>query len=163
MELTSMELTLVVNTEDCVGCYACEIACKQAHNLPVGPRLIRVNPDGPRQIAGKMQLRYTVVHCLHCTPPPCQDTCPVGAISVRGDGITVINEELCNGCEKCIEACPYGVMQFNEVKKVAQKCDLCVERLDRGLKPACVAACPSHCIYFGDRKGVMQRLGKEDH
>jgi Fe-S-cluster-containing dehydrogenase component len=157
-----MQLALIVNTEDCVGCYACEIACKQEHDLPVGPRLIRVSPDGPRQIDGKLQMRYTIAQCLHCSHPQCQDACPVGAISTREDGIAIINEELCNGCKDCIEGCPYGAMQFNEVKKIAQKCDLCVERLDRGLKPACVATCPSHCIYFGDRKKVMKRLGRKD-
>ena len=156
-----MEFALIVNTEDCVGCHACEIACKQEHNLPVGPRLIRIYSDEPRHINGKLQLRYKVACCIQCSHPPCKDACPVNAITRRPDGITVIVEELCNGCKKCIEACPYGVMQFDEVRKVARKCDLCAERLDRGLQPACVVICPSHCIYFGDRKNIMQRLGKE--
>jgi Fe-S-cluster-containing dehydrogenase component len=151
----SMEFALIVNTENCVGCHACEIACKQEHNLPVGPRLIRVLSDGPRQIDGKLQLRYEVVRCLQCSHAPCQEACLVGAISTREDGIIIIAEELCNGCKNCVEACPYGVMQFDEVRKVARKCDVCAERLDKGLKPACVTACPSHCIYFGDGKNIM--------
>ena len=156
-----MGFALIVNTEDCVGCYACEVACKQEHNLPVGPRLIRVYSEDPRQIDGKPQLRYRVEHCIHCSSPPCKDNCPVGAISTREDGITIIAKELCNGCKNCIEDCPYGMIQFDDVKKVAQKCDLCAERLDRGLQPACVAACPSHCIYFGDINEITERLGKE--
>jgi Fe-S-cluster-containing dehydrogenase component len=156
-----MEFTLIVNTENCVGCHACEIACKQEHNLPVGPRLIRVLSDGPRHIDGKPQLRYEVTCCLQCINAPCQEACPVGAISTREDGIVIIAEELCNGCVKCIESCPYGVMQFDELSKVARKCDLCAERLDKSLKPACVTVCPSHCIYFGDRKNIMLRSGKE--
>ena len=72
------EYTLMVNTSDCVGCYTCEIACKQEHNLPVGPRWIRVYSDSPREIGGKLQLRYLVTHCMHCSQPPCKDACPVG-------------------------------------------------------------------------------------
>ena len=156
-----MDYALVVNTEDCVGCNACEVACKQEHNLPVGPRWIRVYPDSPREIEGKPQLRYIVTHCMHCSRPACKDVCPVEAIIKREDGIVLINEELCTGCKLCIEGCPLGVMQFDEEKKVAQKCDLCVDRLARGLPPACVAACPSHCIYFGDTKEITEKLGQK--
>jgi Fe-S-cluster-containing dehydrogenase component len=149
MELRAMEL--IFETRNCVGCHACEVACKQEHSLPVGPRLIRVYSDGPQQIQGKLQLRYRVESCRHCDPAPCKDACPVNAITTRDDGITIIAEELCNGCRSCITACPYSVMEFDEVKKVARKCDLCVEKLDKGLDPACVAACPSHCIHFGKK------------
>jgi Fe-S-cluster-containing dehydrogenase component len=154
-----MEYALIVNTDDCVGCNACEVACKQEHGLPVGPRWIRVYPDSPREIEGKLQLRYIVTHCLHCRRPPCKDACPVEAITKREDGIVLIDRELCIGCKDCIEACPLGVMQFDEEKGIAQKCDLCVARLDRGLPPACVAACPSHCIHFGDTKEITEKLG----
>ena len=154
-----MEYALIVNTDDCVGCKACEVACKQEHNLPVGPRWIRVYSDNPRGIKGKLRLRYTVIHCLHCGRPPCKEACPVAAITKREDGIVLINEELCIGCKDCIGDCPFGVMQFDEEKKVAQKCDLCVDRLDRGLPPACVSACPSHCIYFGATKEIAEKLG----
>jgi Fe-S-cluster-containing dehydrogenase component len=155
-----MQNSLVINTQDCVGCYACEIACKQAHNLPVGPRLIRVISDGPQEIDGKLQLRFTVNHCLHCKNPPCQAACPVKAIKTRDDGIAVIDETLCDGCQKCLESCPYGMMQFNGLNQKAVKCDLCLERLDEGRQPACVATCPSHCIYFGDRKKVQKKVPK---
>jgi len=155
------EYALIVNTEDCVGCNACEVACKQEHNLPVGPRWIRVYPDTPREIEGKLQLRYLVIYCMHCSHPSCQDACPVEAIKRREDGIVLIDEDLCIGCKECIEACPLGVMQFDTEKEVVQKCDLCVERIDRGLKPACVAACPSHCIYFGDIREITEILGKQ--
>ncbi len=153
-----MEYVLIVNTDDCVGCNACEVACKQEHNLPVGPRWIRVYSDATHEIEGKQQLRYAVTHCVHCSRPPCKDVCPVGAISKRHDGIVLIDEELCIGCKECLTACPLGVMQFDEEKEVVQKCDLCVDRLDRGLQPACVAACPSHCIYFGDTKEITEKL-----
>jgi len=151
---------LVVNTDDCTGCKACEVACKQEHNIPIGPRWIRVYPNNNQEIEGKPQLRYMVTHCVHCSKPPCKDACPVGAVSKREDGIVLIDGELCIGCTECIEACPLGVMQFDKEKRIAQKCDLCVERIDRGIQPACVVACPSHCIYYGDIEEITEVMGK---
>ncbi len=156
------EYALIVNTKECFGCTTCEVACKQEHNLSIGPRLIRVCPDSPRQIEGKLQLRYVVTHCLHCSQPQCLDACPVNAINKREDGIVLINEELCTGCKDCIDACPLGVMCFNEEQGIAQKCDLCVDRVDRGLSPACVNACPGYCIYFGDVSEVTESIGKQE-
>ena len=150
----------MVDAKSCVGCNACEVACKQEHNLPVGPRWIIVFPDSVEEIEGRLQLRYVVSHCMHCSQPLCRDACPVGAITKREDGIVLIDEELCTGCRDCIEVCPLGVMQFDEEKSLAGKCDLCVERIERGLQPACVAACPSHCIYFGDTSYITEQLGK---
>ena len=155
-----MEYALIVNTGDCVGCYACEVACKQEHNLPVGPRWIRVFPTSDEEFEYKPRLRYTVIYCMHCSQPACQDVCPVGAITKRDDGIVLVQQELCNGCGECIEACPLGVMQFDQERGLAQKCDLCVERIDAGLVPACVAACPSHCIHFGDVADIIGQLGE---
>ena len=156
-----MEYALVVDTDDCVGCSACEVACKQEHNLPVGPRWIRVYSHSPRERESRLQLGYTVTHCMHCSRPPCKDICKVEAIARREDGIVLIDEELCIGCKDCIGACPLGVMQFDGEKEVAQKCDLCVDRLDRGFQPACVAACPSHCIYSGDTREITEKLGEK--
>lgn len=155
------EYALIAVNEDCTGCHACEVACKQEHDLPVGPRWIRVLSDGPSEVGGRLQLRYVVAHCMHCSHPPCQDACPVAAISKRADGIVLIDEELCIGCKECLEACPLGVMQFDADKGVAQKCDLCVDRLDQGLLPACVAICPARCLYSGDIHEVTARLARK--
>jgi Fe-S-cluster-containing dehydrogenase component len=76
--------------------------------------------------------------------------CPAGAINQREDGIVLITEEACTGCRLCVGACPFEAMQFDEEKKVAGRCNLCVERIDSGLKPACVDACLGHCIQFGE-------------
>jgi Fe-S-cluster-containing dehydrogenase component len=157
----SKEYTLAVDTRDCIGCSTCEIACKQEHNLPVGPRWIKVYSDNTREIESKLQLRSIVTHCMHCAKPACKDSCPVDAISKRDDGIVLFDEEICIGCKDCIEACPLGIVQFDGTKDVAQKCDLCVDRLDRELAPACVISCPSRCIHFGDIKEVMEKVGKQ--
>lgn len=156
-----MGKVIIVNTKDCVGCYACEVACKQQNELPVGPRLIRVKAENPIQVMGKWQLRYRVEHCLQCSMPLCKEVCPTEAIHTRADGITVIDKDLCTGCGQCVEACPYGAVQFDKINNVALKCDACVSRLEQGLQPACAAACPSHCIHYGDLEDITEMLGKE--
>ena len=89
------------------------------------------------------------------------EACASGAITMRADGVTVIDKELCTGCAQCVEACPYGAMQFDEINNVACKCDACISRLEQGLQPACAAACPSHCIHYGDLEDITELLGKE--
>ena len=154
------EYTLVVDTMACVGCHACEVACKQEHNLPVGPNWITVHQDAPWDIEDKPQTRYIVTHCLHCRRPRCLEACPEDAITKRDDGVVLIDAKACTGCMMCIEACPFGVIQFDAKKGIAHKCTLCVERLDTGRQPACVAACLSHCIYADDATEIAQKIGK---
>ncbi|MAE11389.1 MAG: 4Fe-4S dicluster domain-containing protein [Dehalococcoidales bacterium] len=157
-----MEYTLAVNTADCIGCDACEVACKQEHGLSVGLSWIKVSTRGPREIEGRQQLRYDVAHCLHCVNPGCREVCPVDAITKREDGIVLIDEELCTGCMACLDGCPLGVMQFDQEKALAEKCDLCFSRLDRGMNPACVAACPARCIHSGDLAEVVAGNGRNE-
>ena len=135
------EISLYFFEEDCNGCHACEIACKQEHGLDAGPRLVRVIEKSPH---------FIPIYCHHCEDPPCGNACPVEAITRDDRGIVLINEELCTGCKACVEACPYGAMQYDEDRELAVKCDLCYERLERGQEPACSLACPAHCIIWGD-------------
>lgn len=151
--------SLVIDTADCIGCNACEIACKQVHDLPVGPRLIRVQPDDCREMDGKLQLRYTVTLCRQCDNPPCKNVCPTGAITRQEDGIVLIDRELCTGCKDCIEACPFDAMQFNPYSQMAMTCDLCRDRLYNGMQPACAAACPGRCISLTQREMIGQAAG----
>jgi Fe-S-cluster-containing dehydrogenase component len=143
------KLSLIIFQEDCMGCHACEVACKQEHGLDVGPRLIKVIERSPY---------YIPVYCHHCSKPPCKDACPAEAISRDERGIARIDEELCIGCMACIEACPFGALQFDEEREVAVKCDLCHERLENGEEPACSMACPTRCIVWGDMKAIRQKM-----
>jgi len=142
--------SLQVDTDLCVGCFACVVACKQEHNLPVGVNWMRIVKEGPMKVDGKLTMRFNPIYCPNCKKPPCIDACPVGAISKRFDGIVLFDEELCTGCKECIEACPFEAIQYDPEKAVAQVCDLCVERVDKGLKPSCVLHCPTGALYISD-------------
>ena len=143
-------ISLLISEEDCMGCHACEIACKQEHNLGVGPKLIRVIENSPH---------YIPVYCHHCIEAPCLESCPVDAIFTDELGVVLIDSELCTGCRECIEACPYGAMQFDDENEVAIKCDLCIERLRNNDQPACSKACPTQCIFWGPVKNLSDNTG----
>ena len=143
-------LGIIIDSEACWGCDTCELACKQENGPPEGSRWIRVTTKGVQNIDGKLKLTYTPIHCIQCPEPPCKEACPVNAIHQRDDGIVLIESETCTGCKACIEACPFGVMQFNSEKNVAEKCHLCHHRIDRGERPACVDKCIGRCIHFGE-------------
>lgn len=155
------KLAMIIDDDLCWGCDACELACKQENNPPEGSRWIQVRTKGVQNINGKLKLTYSPARCLQCSKPPCKEACPVDAITQRQDGIVLVDSEICIGCKDCIEACPFGVMQFNTVKGVAEKCHLCYHRIDRGEKPACVEPCIGRCIYFGEISEILNKLGDQ--
>lgn len=155
----SKKYALVIDEYACWACKSCEVACRQEHNTPEGIRFIHITEDGPKMIDGKLQFQYRVNVCRHCDDPPCLAACPVGAITKRDDGIVILNEEECTGCEACIEACPYDAVSFDSDKGVARKCNLCSFRVDNGLYPACADnVCLAHCIYFGDPDEIAEKI-----
>ena len=114
--------------------------------------MIFVSEDGPKMLDGRLHFIFQVNVCKHCDCPPCADACPNEAISKRADGIVVMDYDKCSGCRSCIEACPYNAISFDPDKGIAQKCNLCHHRIDKGLIPACADnVCLGHCIYFGDK------------
>jgi len=142
--------SLLFNQDECIGCFACEVACKQEHQIPPGEHWIRILKIGPARIGRKLTMRYAALHCMHCGKPSCMSACPVGAISKRFDGIVLFNEELCTGCKACMEACPFGAPQYHSEKNVVRACNLCMERVDKRLMPSCVSHCPTNALYFGN-------------
>lgn len=143
------EIALMFFKKDCMGCHACEIACKQEHGLGVGPRLVRVIENSPD---------YTPVYCHHCANAPCKRSCPVEAIQRNEQGIVLIDRGLCIGCKECIVACPFGAMQFDGDGAVAIKCDLCRDRLAKGEAPACSRVCATRCIFWGDTRSLSEAV-----
>lgn len=145
------KVSLMFFKKDCMGCHACEVACKQEHALGVGPRLVRVIEKG---------CDFFPIYCHHCANAPCKEACPAGAIIRNPQGVVLIDPELCIGCQACVEACPFGAMQFEEEKGLAMKCDLCIDRLSQAERPACSLVCPTRCISFGDMQTFSKRLEK---
>lgn len=143
------KVSLMFFRKDCMGCHACEVACKQEHALGVGPRLIRVIENAPD---------FFPVYCHHCTKAPCIASCPANAIVRGARGIVLIDNALCIGCRECLEACPFGAMQFDDEAEVAVKCDLCIERLKNNEQPACFNACATRCIFWGNTKELHKRI-----
>lgn len=146
------KVSLIFNKKNCMGCHACEVACKQEHGLGVGPRLVRVIENSSE---------FIPVYCHHCAKAPCKASCPVDAIRRDPRGLVLIDRESCIGCKECVEACPFGAMQFDEDDGFAVKCDLCVERLNNNEVPACSKACPTRCIFFGSMTGFSKQIEKE--
>lgn len=148
---------LMQDSKKCIGCMGCEIHCKTNKNLYVGPRLCRnyIFEHGFKN--NKPHIDFVFMPCFHCEDPWCLKACPTSAIVKREkDGIVYINQDLCVGCKACINACPFGACQWDPETKKAVKCDLCMDRIDMGLKPACVTKCVTQCLQFGDAKELPE-------
>lgn len=131
----------------CIGCYACEVHCKTKNNLPVGPRLTKIIPVGSKIVSNIPKMKFIFMPCFHCKKPWCVAACPTGAMQKRAkDGIVFVEAELCIGCKSCITACPWGAPQWNQDTGKVIKCDYCKDRIDKGLKPACVTKCTTHSL-----------------
>ena len=173
-----MAYGMLINLQKCVGCHACNVACKEAHGTPPGVmrawvvrETVGTYPETRREI--------TPYLCMHCEEPPCVDVCPTGASIKREDGIVLINKDDCIGCKSCMQACPYGarnyceegasyftegLSEYEEVYNVdmpgntVDKCTFCVERVDagKGEPQACVRACVAHARMFGELEDIKK-------
>jgi len=161
------------DTSVCIGCKACEVACKEWNELTGNPPAFLADSfdntgkldaenwrhvkfiEGDRLTAattagdGQAWLMMSDV-CKHCQQASCAEVCPTNAI-IRTEFDTVfIQQDTCNGCRNCIAACPYGVIGFSEKTGTARKCTLCYDRLQNDMTPACAKACPTQSIQFGN-------------
>jgi len=147
----SKHLAMVIDLERCVGCNCCTVACKQENGLNVGVFWNRVYEIGPVGEYPTVDLMFLPHLCMHCEDPQCVSICPTGASYKRDeDGVVLINKDACIGCQYCTWACAYGARTFNEEQGLVEKCTYCAHRIDIGLKPACVVACPASARFFGD-------------
>jgi len=148
--IPDMQLGFVHHNVDCIGCRACEIACKDKNGLAAGPRFRRVQyiegGSYPDVYAYKVN-----ISCNHCEKPACLPACPTGAIFKRKkDGIVDIDSTLCIGCRRCEATCPYGAPQYDPEDGIVKKCNMCVDEIDAGRKPYCVMGCMMRVLDIGD-------------
>ena len=162
----------------CIGCKACEVACKEWNLVPDdGLNFLANSYDNSgglgantwRHVAfieqkrkppheagfvgtpGDGDVRWLMNSdvCKHCAEAACLEVCPTGAIFRTEFGTVVIQPDVCNGCGYCVPACPFGVIDRRQRDGRAFKCTLCYDRLKADLMPACAKACPTQSISFG--------------
>ena len=162
------------DTTVCIGCKACEVACKQWNQLPddgflfsgmsydntvaLGASTWRhvsfierpVPLSGQQTGVGDFSWLMMSDVCKHCQTAGCLESCPTGAIVRTEFDSVYVQPDICNGCGYCITGCPFGVIDRREDDGRAWKCTLCYDRLSDGMTPACAKACPTDSIQFGD-------------
>jgi tetrathionate reductase subunit B len=151
---------MLVDQRRCIGCHSCTVACKSENNVPLGfwRSWVKGIQKGNYPDARNMFLRRL---CNHCDVAPCVQVCPVQATVRREeDGVVVMYYGKCIGCGMCVSACPYDARFFNPIRHTADKCDFCSARIEQGLQPACVEACVSGALIFGDIDDPDSRISR---
>jgi formate dehydrogenase iron-sulfur subunit len=169
----------------CIGCKACEVACKEWNGLPAEPASHRAGSydhtgalgastwrhvkfvEQPlalgAQVTGGEPLRWLFLSdvCKHCEHAGCLEACPTGAIVRTERGTVLVQDDVCNGCGYCVVTCPFGVIDRRPEPLAgaggAYKCTFCHDRQQGGLVPACAKACPTESIQFGPLAELRER------
>lgn len=161
------QLGFYLDSRACIGCKACQTACKDKNDLPVGVNWRKVveftggswRKEKEESVPVDVFAYYITVSCQHCENPPCLPVCPTAAISKDKDGIVNIDPVKCMGCQYCSWACPYGAPQFGKKGEPMSKCDMCADLRAIDKNPACVDACPLRALDWGDMSELRQKYG----
>lgn len=171
------------DTSLCIGCKACEVACKIWNSLPADEiSLSGMSYDNTRQLRATTWRHVAFIEqlsdgsggrpmvmkpfqsnwlmmsdvCKHCERAGCLEACPTGALFRSEFGTVVVQQDVCNGCAYCVPSCPFGVIELNLHDGKVHKCTLCYDRLKGGLEPACAKSCPTNSIQFGEVEELRQ-------
>ena len=167
-----MSKSFLIDTTLCTACRGCQVACKQWHDLPAEETVNRGSYQNPEdlsyttyklvrmqeeEIEGRLRWLFFPDQCRHCLEPPCRDV--IGdpkAIFLDPATGAVLYTALTRDydAEEIIESCPYNIPRAGE-DGVLAKCDMCLDRVQNGLAPACVKTCPTGAMAFGDRDEIM--------
>jgi len=167
-----MSKGVLYDATKCIGCRACQVACKQWNELSGEATTNGGTYENPPQLSahtftkihfteieddGKFQWVFAKRQCMHCEYPACAEACIVGALQKTPEGPVVYDDRKCIGCRYCMVACPFGVPAFEWDKPLPwiRKCTFCADRQAAGLKPACVATCPTGALEFGEREELI--------
>ena len=172
------ETGFFTDTTLCIGCKACEVACKQWNQLPGDgftwtgnsyDNTSHLSATTWRHVAFIEQMdnpahppRWLMMSdvCKHCAEAPCQEACPTGSLIYNEFGNVYLQQDICNGCAYCVVACPFGVLDRNPEDGKAHKCTLCYDRQKDGMTPACAKSCPTASIQFGPIDELRERARK---
>jgi formate dehydrogenase iron-sulfur subunit len=175
------QMGFFTDTTLCIGCKACEVACKQWNQLPAdGYKLSGHSYDNTLALSATTWRHVAFIEqprpadgtgktvnwlmmsdvCKHCANPGCLEACPTGALIRNEFGDVYLQPDICNGCGYCVPACPFGVVARNDDDGRAFKCTLCYDRQKDGIEPACAKACPTDSITFGDLDELRARAKK---
>ena len=174
----AMKAILQDNTR-CIGCRACQVACKQWNQLPAEKTEFFAGPgyQNPKDLSaytwtlitynqverrGRFDWVFGRLMCMHCNEPACASVCPVGALDKTPEGPVIYRASRCIGCRYCMMACPFQVpkFQWDIALPLIQKCTMCADRIAEGLEPACAKVCPTDAITFGDRDERIHEADK---
>lgn len=146
----------------CTGCHTCAVACKSWHGFSPGPvKYLRIY-EYEKGSFSNVRVHFQWLVCYHCEEPLCVRNCPRDALYKETIyGAVLIASEKCDGCRICYDVCPYGSPAFesDESGVKAQKCNMCIDRLQLDLKPICVLACPNRALDFGHLRNLVIRYG----
>ncbi|RQD68084.1 MAG: 4Fe-4S dicluster domain-containing protein [Tindallia sp. MSAO_Bac2] len=170
-----MAQSILIDTSKCMGCRACQVACKQWNQLPADSTEFTGSYENPPRVSPLTWMRVTFQEketdngvkwyfgnqrCMHCTDAACEIVCPVGAIYHTDTGAVDIDFNKCIGCNYCAANCPFKVISFDRKTDLPTKCTFCYDRVSNGYKPACAAACPTGAIDFGERRDLINRASQ---
>lgn len=148
---TKKRYGFVIDVARCIDCRACLVACSVENRVPMNHTRIWVHDLGVQGDYPALKRSFVPYNCMHCEHPPCTEVCVSGATyKDPTNGLVLVDQDACIGCGFCVDACPYGVRYLDEKRGVVDKCNACLQRVEVGQQPACVATCVGGSRMFGD-------------